>query len=213
MTRLSSHVAVILKLVLPLAIASAAVADDDFRPLLNGKDLTGWKTVGTAAWKVEDGVLVGGQDGDPKRSGLIVTEEQFQDFELKLDFLIDEHGKYNSGVYLRQRPGERGRTGYQVNIGRGQVEEYTAGIFTDRWLDKGDEDDSVRKPGDWNSLHIIAHGGHIIVHLNGQKVADYDDPAPPESFLKAGAIAFQTYGAEGHSGFVKFRGIEIKALK
>ena len=195
------------------ALLGVARGEDDFRPLFNGRDLTGWTTVGSAVWKVEDGVLVGGQEGDPKRSGLIMTDAQFQDFELKLDFMIDEHGKYNSGVYLRQQPGSRGRTGYQVNIGRGQVEEYTAGIFTDRWLDKGDEDDSVRKPGEWNSLHILARGGQMVVHLNGQKVADYTDPDPPAAFLKPGAIAFQTYGAEGHSGWVKFREIKLRELK
>ena len=66
-----------------------------------------------------------------------MTKEQFKDFELELEFMIDEHGKYNSGVYLRNDPGKGGRTGYQVNIGRGQAEEYTAGIFTDHWLAKG----------------------------------------------------------------------------
>ena len=42
-------------------------------PLFNGKDLEGWKAVGSAVWKVEDGVLVGGQDGDPRKSGVLHT--------------------------------------------------------------------------------------------------------------------------------------------
>jgi hypothetical protein len=187
--------------------------EDGFRPLFNDKDLSGWTTVGSAAWKVEEGVIVSGQDGDPKRSGLLTTKEQFKDFELVLDFMIDEHGKYNSGVYLRQEPGRGGRTGYQINIGRGQAEEYTAGIFTNRWLAKGDEKDTIRKPLDWNSLRILARGGHITVHLNGVKVSDYDDPQPAERFLKPGVIAFQTYGAEGHAGWVKFRKIRIREIK
>src|SRR5688500_4804103 len=144
--------------------------DEGFRALFNGKDLEGWHTVGSAVWKVKEGVIVSGQDGDPKRSGLLTTKEQFKDFELVLDFMIDEHGKYNSGVYLRQEPGRGGRTGYQINIGRGQAEEYTAGIFTNRWLAKGDEKDTIRKPLDWNTLRILARGGHIVVHLNGVEV-------------------------------------------
>ena len=208
------------KLVAFIAIAAFAVAigfaedaAEGFRPLFNDKDLSGWTTVGSAVWKVEEGVIVSGQDGDPKRSGLLMTKEQFKDFELVLEFMIDEHGKYNSGVYLRQEPGRGGRTGYQVNIGRGQAEEYTAGIFTNRWLAKGDEKDKIRKPLDWNTLRILAKGGHIVVHLNGVKVSDYDDPQPAERFLKPGVIALQTYGAEGHAGWVKFRKIRLREIE
>ena len=46
-------------------------ADPAWKPLFNGKDLSGWVPVGSAVWKVEDGVVVGGQDGDPKRSGVL----------------------------------------------------------------------------------------------------------------------------------------------
>jgi len=143
----------------------------------------------------------------------LMTKEQFQDFELVLDFMINEHGKYNSGVYLRQTPGKGGRTGYQINIGRGQAQEYTAGIFTDRWLAKGDEHDKIRKPEQWNSLRVRAVGGHVVVHLNGVKVSDHDDPNPPVRFVQPGSIALQTYGALGHAGWVKFRDIRIREIK
>lgn len=195
------------------ALATTCQAEETYRELFNGQDLSGWQTLGSAVWKVDDGVIVGGQEGDPKRSGLLMTKDQFQDFELELNFMIHEHGKYNSGVYLRQQPGKSGRTGYQVNIGRGQAQEYTAGIFTDRWLAKGDEHDKIRKPEQWNSLRIRARGGHIVVHLNGVKVSDYDDPQPPERFIKAGSIALQTYGAQGHAGWVKFRNIRIRKIQ
>lgn len=184
-----------------------------WRPLFNGKDLTGWNAVGSAKWRVEDGVIVGGQDGDPKRSGLLATAEQFKDFQLDLEFMIDEHGKYNSGVYLRNDPGRGGRSGYQVNIGRAAAEEYCAGLFTDKWLDKGDEDDSIRRKLDWNRLRILAKGPHIEVELNGVKVVDFTDPNPPEKFLQKGVIAFQTYGAEGHAGWVKFRNIRVREIE
>jgi 3-keto-disaccharide hydrolase len=185
----------------------------EWRPLFSGRDLEGWKQVGSARWKVEDGVIIGGQEGDPKRSGLLTTVEQFQDFELELDFMIDEHGKYNSGVYLRNDLNERGRTGYQVNIGRGAAEEYCAGLFTNRWLAKGDEHDTIRRKLDWNKLRILARGAHIEVTLNDVKVVDYTDPEPPERFLKPGVLALQTYGAEAHSGWVKFRNIRIRPLR
>ena len=176
--------------------------------LFDGKSLADWTTAGSAKWRVENGVMVGGQDGDPKRSGLIMTKQQFKDFELELEFKIDEHGKYNSGVYLRHDPQARGRQGYQINIGRGAAEEYT-GLFLQEWLDKGDEHDKIRKPLAWNQLRIRAVGAHIETWLNGQKIVDYTDPHPKPELVRPGVIALQTYGAEGHAGWVHFRNIRI----
>ena len=183
-----------------------------WRPLLHGHDLTNWTQLGTARWSVTNGVIHGGQDGDPKRSGVLATKEVFQDFELELEFMIDEHGKYNSGVYLRNEPGRGGRSGYQINIGRGAAAEYV-GLYTDRWLSKGDEHDTIRKKLAWNKLFIRAQGPHIVVRLNGVEIVNFTDPAPPPKFLEPGVIAFQTYGAEGHAGWVRFRNLRVRELK
>src|SRR3954464_11712125 len=206
------------KLIIVLLAASlcglAHAADEDgWKTLFDGKNLDAFTPIGSAVWKVEDGIIVGGQDGDPKKSGLLTTKDAFKDFELTLDFMIDEHGKYNSGVYLRNDRNTQGRTGYQVNIGRGAAEEYCAGIYTDHWLAKGDEKDTIRKKLDWNTLHIIAQGPHIIVDLNGQRVADYTDPKPNPKWLQEGVLGLQTYGAEGHAGWVKFRNVKIREIK
>lgn len=179
--------------------------------LFDGTTLEGWTSVGSAEWRAEDGVLVGGQDGDPKRSGLIHTKDTFKDFDLHLEFMIDEHGKYNSGVYLRNTPGERRRTGYQINLGRGAADE-PVGLYLNDWLDKGDAEDKIRKPREWNALRIRARGPHIEAWLNGKKIVDYTDPKPTLELLQDGTLAFQTYGAEGHAGWVKFRNIKIQKL-
>jgi hypothetical protein len=197
--------------------SAGAAPERAWTPLFNGKDLTGWVSNGTAVWKAEEGILVGGQEGDPRRGGLLSTTGAYKNFELSLDFLIDEHGKYNSGVYLRNDAGTSGQTTYQVNIGRGAVGEYCGGVVIHKgkgieWLGKGDERDEVRKPLAWNTLRILARGPHIEVDLNGVRVADVTDPAPPPRFLEAGVIGLQTYGAEGHSGFVKFRNVRIREL-
>jgi hypothetical protein len=192
--------------------APMASAGSAWTCLFNGLDLSNWVQHGTARWRVVDGVIHGGQEGDPKRSGLLATRQEFQDFELELEFKIDEHGKYNSGVYLRNSPGAGSRTGYQVNIGRAAAQEYI-GIHTDRWLAKGDEDDSIRRKLEWNHLYIFAKGPHIKVRLNGIEIVDFIDPAPLEKLLQPGVIAFQTYGAEGHAGWLKFRNIRIRELQ
>ena len=181
--------------------------------LFNGKDLTGWKPIGNAVWKADNNILVGGQDGDPKRSGLLTSTESFQDFELSFDFMIDEHGKYNSGVYLRNDPDTGKRTGYQINIGRGAAGEYCGGLHLADWLAKGDEKDEIRKPKEWNSMRIIAKGAHIRVDLNGKNVVDFTDSKPEAKLLQKGVIGFQTYGAEGHAGWVKFRDVKVRELE
>lgn len=179
--------------------------------LFDGKSLEGWQAVGSAEWRVEDGVIAGGQDGDPRKSGILMTKRSFKDFELVLEFKIDEHGKYNSGVYLRHGAGEGRQRGYQVNIGRAASEEYV-GLHYKTWLDKGDEKDEFRKPLKWNRLRIRAVGAHIEVWLNGKAIVDYTDPDPKPEHVASGVIGFQTYGAEGHAGWVKFRRLEIVDL-
>jgi len=192
-------------------IVQALAAEEPKHSIFNGEDLSGWKTVGSAVWSVKEGRIQGGQNGDPKRSGLLMTEAVFKDFELDLEFKIDEHGKYNSGVYLRHGTAERRRRGYQVNIGRGAAEEYV-GLYTDKWLDKGDEHDEFRKVLQWNKLRIRAVANHIQVWLNGHQIVNHIDMEATEEFLNPGVIAFQTYGAEGHDGWVEFRNLSIVSI-
>ena len=196
---------------LGFSVSAAAEADTGFKPLLIGDSLKGWETVGSAKWTVANRVLTGGQDGDPKRWGMIHTKKRYRDFELRLDFKIDEHGKYNSGVYLR-RPADR-KTGraYQINIGRGVAGE-PVGLFLNDWLDKGDEHDKVRLPLKWNTLRIRIVGSKIQVWLNKKQIVDFTHKNPKPYLLEPGAVAFQTYGAEGHSGWVKFRNIQLREL-
>lgn len=181
--------------------------------ICNGRDLTGWTPLGPAHWRIEDGVIVGTQDGDPSLHGLLTTTRTFKDFELYLDFNLEEHGKYNSGVYLRNEPGVEQQTGYQVNIGRGIIGEYCGGLYRKGWLGKGDENDTIRKPGQWNTLHIIADGPHILVDLNGVRVVDYTETSDDPKLLAPGVIGLQTYGAEHHAGWVKFRNIKLRKIR
>ena len=178
--------------------------------LFPSNSLDDWTTVGSAKWSYQNGTLSGGQDGDPKRSGLLLSKAKFQDFDLSLDFKIDEHGKYNSGIYLRYHLEQKGDR-LQVNIGRGAADE-PVGLYLSDWLDKGDEKDEIREPKVWNSLRIKALGSHIQVWLNGKKIVDFKDAKRLSNYLTPGQLAFQTYGAEGHAGWVKFRRMKIKPL-
>ncbi len=176
--------------------------------IFNGKDLSQWEPAGKAEWRVEDGVIVGGQDGDPKRSGILVSKGNYKDFDLRLEYKIDEHGKYNSGIYFRKSKTKRLGRPYQLNLGRGAAGEYV-GLYLDDWLDKGDEKDEIRKPHQWNNVRLLVVGNRIRAWLNDQPIVDYSDPKPRADLEEAGSIAFQTYGAEGHAGWIKFRNLKL----
>ncbi len=153
-----------------------AQAPGTWKSLFNGKDLTGWTVVPrsgptpmvdagpapAASWKIEDGVLIGGQAPPGTRGPALQTLDRYKDFELEIDFLLAERGSqcsaelvgpeqanasteksclYNSGINMR--------TGYQLNIGRREAGEFI-GVVVHRvapgairrnvlWLDKGDE--------------------------------------------------------------------------
>jgi len=204
-----------------LASIVAAFAAAPWRTLFNGQDLTGWSQTGAAKWKVENGVIVGGRPEPGLRGSSLISNEQYKDFELELDFMLAEHDTYNSGIYVR--------TGYQVNIGRNESGEFI-GVVVHRvapeairgnvlWLDKGDEKfPNLRKKEDWNHLQIEVTGQHITVALNGTKICDVtDNPTDPAEakWKEAGPISIQwppAGEAGGFSGFVKYRNIRIREL-
>ena len=220
----------------------------EWRPLFNGKDLTGWTvaagrgganapatTPPPSPWKVENGVLIGGQGA----RGSLVTTEQYKDFELELDFMLAEHGTecsaelvgpkeqnaskdptclYNSGITFR--------TGYQLNIGRREAGEYI-GIVVHRqapgairgnvlWLDNGDAKfPGLRRKQDWNTLRISANGPRLQVFLNGTQICDViDNPTDPAEakWKEAASISVQSPYTGGFDGFVRFRNMRIRTL-
>ena len=202
-----NNLLVFLLLLVPLVAGAEKIE------LLKGEGLSQWESFGKAEWKVTGGVLSGGQDGDPKRSGVLATKQTFLDFDLTFEYVIDEHGKYNSGVYFRRGKTKDERKGpsYQLNLGRGKAGEFV-GLFLDRWLDKGDEEDRIRKPKKWNKVRLLVVGPKIKSWLNDELIVEYLDPDPRPDLARAGTIALQTYGAEGHAGWVKFRKMRIRKI-
>jgi hypothetical protein len=213
---------------------------EPWQPLFNGKDFSGWTVAArggaavdpsAAGWKIENGIIVGGQAGPGQRGGTLVSQARFKDVELELDFMLAEQPAapdgsctnctYNSGVYLR--------TGYQVNFGRREAAEFI-GVVIHRahpkairgnvlWLDTGDEKfPNLRKKEDWNHVQISFKGPHLQVTLNGTKICDVtDSPTNPAeaAWKEAGPISFQwPHGgeAERFAGFVKLRNVRVRDL-
>ncbi len=114
-------------LVALLAILSAPftqAADSGFKPLFNGKDLSGWEGNPTF-WSVRNGVITGQTTPEKVTAGntfLVYKDAQPANFELVLSFrLTAQNGenRANSGVQYRSKvedPAKFVVAGYQADI-------------------------------------------------------------------------------------------------
>src|SRR5277367_2015624 len=87
--------------VLALALApSALAAEEGFKPLFNGKDLTGWVTPeNKGLFTVENGEIVGrSQEKELKKNEFLVTDKPYANFVLKAKVKLRNH---NSGIQFR----------------------------------------------------------------------------------------------------------------
>lgn len=196
-----------------------AVRGEDWKPLFNGKDLTGWRRFldpgkggdPDKVWTISDGVIT--CTGKP--AGYIITEAEYDSFVLKFEW------RWPS------KPGNSGCFVYVVGDDKiwpkgveAQLMHEHAGDF---WLvdgfkldiDKSRKDpgsdrhwfrtkDKVEKPaGEWNQYEVHCQGDTVRLVINGQ---DVNVGTKPE--LARGKILLQSEGAE-----IQFRNIAVKSLK
>ena len=182
--------------------------DNGFRPLFNGKDLTGWKLrnpTGHNSWTVEpDGILKNTvEKGGPHGTDLM-TDEKFWNFTARYEYMTPDGS--NSGFYLR------GRQEIQI-LGDHKSGALTKGcngaIYNFKAPDK-----FVTKPGgEWQTAEVTIIGHRITVILNGVKIHDTilcNQPTGGQLDDKMdvpGPILLQ-----GDHGTVSFRNLRIKEL-
>jgi len=179
---------------------------EEWIPLFNGKDLTGWKIHGTEKWYVDKGELVC-ESGPDKEYGYLATEKKFKDFELKLEFKQSANG--NSGVFFRSSLDGTKISGWQVEVAPpghdtgGIYESYGRG-----WLVQiPDEMEDILKMGEWNKMKIRVVGDRVITWLNGTQMVDFSDEKIGEAF---GVIALQIHSGGGIK--VNWRNIVVSEL-
>jgi Domain of Unknown Function (DUF1080) len=163
--------------------------------LFDGKNLDHWNHIGDANWRLEDGVVVA-----DKGSGFLVSKEAYTDFQLRVEFWVDENA--NSGIFIRcTNPDKVGTdSAYEVNIYDKRPDPtYGTGAI----VNVAKVEPMPKAGGKWNVYEITAKGPQFTVILNGQKTVD----GAQDSKFASGRIALQ-YGA----GVVKFRKVEIKPL-
>lgn len=202
----------------------AAVPEEGFVPITNGKDLTGWKVVGgDGEFKMENGEIVGTGE-NVKQNSFLISEKTYKDFDFRFEMKFDTL-KGNSGMMFRglRKNGDGRVHGYQCEHDNGKARSWTAGLYDESrrgWLfpDKSDNGQSaafteqgnrIFKWEDWNEIRILCEGNHIRIFLNGEKRVDFIDE-DPES-----ATAEGFFGMQVHSGLatnVRWRNLRIKEL-
>lgn len=210
--------------------------ESGFVPIFDGKTLDGWEGNPTY-WRVEDGHLVGEvTPGTLLKSNTFIVWRggHPQDFELKLDYRVSANG--NSGVNYRSSivqdlvtPGNLfAMRGYQCDLDgqkqypgnnyeekgrlflavRGQITRVVGGRPPVLLAKIGDPAELAKLvTDDWNSIHLIVRGNHLIHLINGQMMTEViDDDAPNRP--ADGLIGMQVH--VGPPMKIEYRNIRLK---
>jgi hypothetical protein len=207
---------------------SAFAAEEDFVPIFNGRDLTGWTNANCApeTWTVRDGVIA--CTGKPV--GGLRTLRQFENFILECEWRHLSSGG-NSGVFVWgspiNAPGVPFLRGIEVQVldhGYAKEFERKTGKKAEWFTTHGDvfpihgatmdpigrsngkrsfpsEERSKPSP-EWNHYRIVANNGSIRLHVNGKEVSGGDN-----CNYRKGYLALESEGAP-----VEFRNVRIKEL-
>jgi Domain of Unknown Function (DUF1080) len=198
---------------LPLA-ASRSGAADDGTPLLNGRDLTGWKVVfrdkekdadPARTFTVRDGALI--VSGKP--TCYIHTEKSFKDYVLSFEWRFPEGSSpdSNSGLLVHIQPPHRVMPKSVEPQGRyrdhGKL--FFLGVKSDgtETFDAEAHKKALKPMGQWSTTEVTcAADGTVSVKLNGVPVSK------GKTGLTEGPIGFQSEGFEVH-----FRNVRITERK
>ncbi len=212
---------------------TANSGDKGWQKLFDGKSLAGWHTYGKTAagtaWKISEGAIYldalnkkEGQGGD------LVSEEEFDNFHLKLEWKISKNG--NSGIifYVKEEPAKYPasyNTGPEMQVldndghADGKINKHRAGDLYDLIASSSEP---VYPVGQWNKVEIISNKGKLDFKMNGKNIVSttiWDEQwkkmvagskfktMPGFSIYQSGRIALQDHGNE-----VWYRNIEIKKL-
>jgi hypothetical protein len=204
---------------------------DGWQLLFNGTNADGWHNFHqdsvSAGWTVKDGALV---CVDPHTAGDLVSSQQFDWFELQLDYNISEGG--NSGIMYHVT--DAGPTiwwtgpEFQLEDNEKAVDKIRCG-----WLyalyqppidpATGKTLDATKPVGQWNHIRLLMTPQKCEHDINGVKYFEYvlhsDDfnarvAKSKFSRMKGFAQSDIGYiGLQGDHGSVSFRNIKIKPIK
>ena len=203
---------------------TAAEKAAGWKLLFDGKSLNGWRGYKTEAppsgWTAANGELSRtGEGGD------LMTVEQFDNFELQLEWKITESG--NSGIIYRittdgpftYSSGPEFQILHNAGHKDGKNPLTSAGS---NYAVNPPIRDVTRPVGEWNTARIVVNGNHVEHWMNGVKLLEYEiGSADWEARVKASKFATMPwYGRakrgyialQDHGNLVTYRNIRIRPL-
>ena len=192
--------------------------------LFDGNSLTGWRGYNSESmptgWSAENGMLIRtGPGGD------IITEQQFADFELSLEWLVGPSG--NSGVLFRAVEGQEEvyHSAPEMQIlddaGHADGRSPLTSAGSNYGL-HGVPRGIVKSAGEWNTSRIVVVNNQVEHWLNGDKVVEYELGSADWAQRVANSKFAQwpAYGraSRGHIGIqdhgdrVSFRNLKIREI-
>ena len=213
-------------IMLSAAAAASQTVVPEFRPLFNGRDLTGWVNVNTEpqTWSVKDGLLI--CSGRP--IGVMRTDKQYENFVLHIEWRHMDAGG-NSGVFVWSdaKPNVESRLPNGVEVQMLELDWVklnkrdgfdppvayvhgelfgVGGVKTVPDNPRGERSKSIEnlcKPrGEWNTYTVVCVDGVIKLAVNGKFVNGVS-----KATQKKGYICLESEGAEIH-----FRNVKIMEL-
>jgi hypothetical protein len=207
---------------------------EGWKLLFDGKTTKGWHTylrdtVGSK-WQVKDDALVFDPSQPKNGGGDIVTNEEYENFELNLEWKISKGG--NSGIIfdIQENPkyGATYLTGPEMQVldnkdaSDNKKQTHLAGCLYDL-----SGDSTVSKPvpvGEWNKVRLIQNKGHLTFYLNDIKT--YDGQIGSEewnqlvsrskfagkSFSDFAKVTKGKIALQEHPGSSEWRNIKIRML-
>ena len=200
--------------------------------LFDGKTTEGWRGYKMKelppGWKAIDGVLArvsGGAGGKGAGGGDdIVTVEQFDSFELAIDWKIAAGGNSGSLYHVSEDAETSWHVAPEMQVldntkypNRSKKE--LAGACYDLYAPTKDV---TRPVGEWNQARLVVNGNHVEHWLNGEKIVTYelgsDDwnaRVAASKFKDKPKFAQQRKGficLQDHSDRIEFRNIKIRRL-
>lgn len=192
-------------------------AEENWTPLFNGKDLSGWVAVNVApnTFTAKDGMIV--STGIP--TGTMRTQRMYENFIMEVEWRhMQPMG--NAGVFIWGDPlthvGQPFSRGIEVQVLDGRNSEsftshgdvfsiWGASMKPDRPHPKGSErclpSESRCKPSpEWNHYRITCQNGVLKLAVNGKEVSGASECRP-----RKGYICLESEGSECH-----FRNLRIQ---
>lgn len=197
----------------PVAFRNIRLRPLGLKPLLDGKDLTGWSTERAEKSKFE--VTKNGELHLTNGPGQIDTNADFTNFVLQFDCKVNGDS-LNSGIFFRALRDARW-AGYESQINnkfkdgdRTKPADFGTGAIYRRQPARR----IVANDHEWFTKTIVANGAHMAVWVNGYQVTDWTDERPEKENAREGKkVSGGAIAIQGHDPTTDFLFRNIKATE